>query len=364
MIYYVIYPSNLAAPSAAQIKAGQDVTGAFATAHGNETLPSGDQTYTFATPATGLTPSTSYKVAFVWSDGTLNSAVSVSAAWVTPYTSLMAAKESEADLLTGTGVVKVSGTLSAAETGSDKASAVGPTVVVASAVSIQSALQSLTPGAIVDMYEMDATLYGLGILRYSPFTNEKGLDIVWQGNTYFRMPITVEGYKKSSQGTLARPTLTIANVGGLVSSLMRTTNSLLGTKVTRKRTLARYLDAVNFVSGINPKADVNSHFPDEVYYVDRKAGENPEAVSLELAVAWDVTGVKLPLRQVIRDTCQWQYRDADCGYVGPPVAKIDDSLTTDPLSDRCSKHMSGCKLRWGANAQLPASFFPAVGLIK
>lgn len=231
-------------------------------------------------------------------------------------------------------------------------------------MTIQKDLQSLTPGTIIDMYEVDPSIYGLGLLRYSPFTNEKGEDIIWQGQVYYRMPVMVEGYKKTSQGTLARPTMTIANVGGMISAFLRTCNNLLGAKVTRRRTLARYLDAANFVSGVNVTADPNVRFPDEVYYIDRKAGENPQAVTLELAVSWDVTGVKLPLRQVIRDTCQWQYRDSDCGYSGPPVAKIDDTPTDDPILDRCSKHMTGCKLRWGANAQLPASFFPAVGLIK
>lgn len=231
-------------------------------------------------------------------------------------------------------------------------------------MTIQTDLQSLTPGTIVDMYEVDTGSYGLGVLRYSPYTNEKGLDIIWQGNTYTRFPVMVEGFKKSSQGTSPRPTLTIANVGGLLSPLLRSYNSLLGSKVTRHRTLVKYLDAANFISGINPTEDPNSHFPNEVYFIDRKSGENPDAIILELAVAWDVTGIKLPLRQVIRDTCQWRYRDANCTYTGGPVADTSDQPVYTLAEDRCSKRMTGCKLRFGDNAQLPASFFPAVGLIK
>lgn len=230
-------------------------------------------------------------------------------------------------------------------------------------MTIRNDLQSLTPGNVVDMYEIDTGAYGLGVMRYSPFVNEKGTDIVWQGNLYVRFPVVVEGYKKSSQGTLARPTMTMANVGGLLSPLLRAYNNLLGAKVTRKRTLVKYLDAINFVEG-NGSADYNSHFPDEIYFIDRKAGEHDEAVTMELAVAWDVTGVKLPLRQIIRDVCQYEYRGPDCGYSGPAVAEIDDTPTTDPLKDKCSKKGTGCKLRYGQQAQLPASFFPAVGLIR
>lgn len=230
-------------------------------------------------------------------------------------------------------------------------------------MTIQTDLQSLTPGSIVDMYEIDTGNYGLGKICYTPFSNEKGVGITWQGQFYTLFPVVVEGYKKSSQGTLARPTMTLANVGGLISPLLRAYNNLLGAKVTRKRTLVKYLDDVNFNEG-NGSADANTHFPDEIYFIDRKAGEHDEAITLELAVAWDVTGVKLPLRQVIRDVCQWQYRDADCGYSGPPVARIDDTPTSIQTEDKCGKHMSSCKLRWGDQAQLPASFFPAVGLIQ
>lgn len=83
-LYYVIYPSAGADPSAAQIKAGQQANGTPATAAGNELSPTVTTTpYIFTAPAAGLTPSTSYKVAFTWSDGDADSNVSVSGAWST-----------------------------------------------------------------------------------------------------------------------------------------------------------------------------------------------------------------------------------------------------------------------------------------
>lgn len=231
-------------------------------------------------------------------------------------------------------------------------------------MSIETNVQSLSPGSIIDMYEVDTGDYGQGILRYCAHANEKGEDIIWQGNVFYRFPVKVEGYKKSSKGTLARPTMTLANVGGMFSSYLRIFNYFLGAKITRKRTFVKYLDATNFVSGVNGSADPNTMFPNESYFVDRLVSETLEFIVLELAVSWDVTGVKLPLRQVIRDTCQWQYRGDECGYTGAPVAQIDDTPTGSMSLDRCSKRMSGCKLRWGTNNPLPASFFPAVGLIK
>lgn len=233
-------------------------------------------------------------------------------------------------------------------------------------MSIEADVQRLTPGTIIDLYEVDTGDYGQGVLRYSPFANEMNGDIVFNNQVYFRMPVKVEGFKKSSKGVLARPVMYIANIGGFMNSYLRVLDYLRGCKVTRIRTLSKYLDSVNFDSGYNPTADPTAIFPLEVYYIDRKSGENPEGIALELAVSWDVTGVMLPLRQVIRDTCQWQYRGVECGYQGPHVAKFDNTPLLpqdDPQLDACSKTMVGCKLRYGNNP-LPASFFPAVGLIR
>lgn len=90
-LYYVIGPSSgWSDPSAAEIKAGQLSGGGGATASGNETSPTSTTTFTFTSPATGLTSGTSYRIAFVWSDGTNNSNVAVSSAFVTTATFLAA----------------------------------------------------------------------------------------------------------------------------------------------------------------------------------------------------------------------------------------------------------------------------------
>lgn len=82
-LYYVVYPSGLADPSAAQIIAGQNALGAAATASGSELArtTTGDQIW--GSLAESLSANTSYRVAFVWSDGTNQSEVSVSAPWLT-----------------------------------------------------------------------------------------------------------------------------------------------------------------------------------------------------------------------------------------------------------------------------------------
>lgn len=79
-VYYVIGPSSgWSAPSATQVKAGQLGGGGSATASGYQTSPLvTTDPFTFSAAATGLTASTTYKIAFVWNKASSDSNVAVS----------------------------------------------------------------------------------------------------------------------------------------------------------------------------------------------------------------------------------------------------------------------------------------------
>jgi len=72
LLYVVVQPSATAAPSVAQVKAGQDGTGSAA-AYASSKPASTTQPYTF--DAVNLTEGTAYKSYFVWSDGVNDTAV-------------------------------------------------------------------------------------------------------------------------------------------------------------------------------------------------------------------------------------------------------------------------------------------------
>jgi phage-related protein len=108
----------------------------------------------------------------------------------------------------------------------------------------------------------------------------------------------------------------------------------------------------------NPTADPNQYLSRDVWVVDRKSAENPAVVEFELAAPIDVAGVMLPRRQVVANVCAWQYRSAECGYAGRPVADANDQPTNDPAQDRCGKRLSSCKLRFGNTGVLPYGGFP------
>ena len=172
-------------------------------------------------------------------------------------------------------------------------------------------LQKINPSAIIELFSLtlDSTLHGASTVYR--FHNGSSLvsngDIVWAGNSYVKMPIQAEGFA-FQKGQLPRPTLTISNALGTITAILLTVNQtttgndLTGATVTRIRTLARYLDAVNFSGGTNPLGtpDPTAEFPQEIYKIDRKSSENREVVEFELAAVFDLAGIRAPKRQCTR----------------------------------------------------------------
>lgn|SRR5574343_1156477 len=227
-----------------------------------------------------------------------------------------------------------------------------------------AALVAQNAGALVELFVLDATAQGGSVLRFHAGTNGLQQPVVWQGETYTPMPIEASGFDCNGQ-SLPRPKVRVANVTGSISSLVRLYDDLLGAKLTRKRTMAKFLDAVNFPGGINPSADSSSYLPDELYYVAQKVREDKILVEFELGSPLDLRGVTLPRRTIIGPVCGWrQYRGEGCGYAGPPVADAYDNPTTNPALDVCSRKLSGCKMRFGDNAVLPFGGFPGAGLLR
>ena len=91
-------------------------------------------------------------------------------------------------------------------------------------------------------------------------------------------------------------------ISSILLSVNETTtgNDLTGATVTRIRTLAKFIDAVNFADGTNATADNTAEFPQEIYSIDRKATETRELVEFELAAPTDLAGVRIPKRQCTR----------------------------------------------------------------
>ena len=176
--------------------------------------------------------------------------------------------------------------------------------------SIFSNLQSINPSAVIELFtlQLSTALHGSNtIYRFHAGSNlNANGQIVWAGNTYLRFPVQASGFA-FQRGKIPRPKISISNATGLMSSILlevnntTTGNDLTGATVTRIRTLARYLDAINFADQSNPTADSNAEFPKEIYSIDRKSTENREIVEFELAAPTDIAGVRIPGRQATRN---------------------------------------------------------------
>ena len=204
------------------------------------------------------------------------------------------------------------------------------TVVWTAVSATHAELGKINPSNIIELFELEliTAIHGSNtIYRFHNGVSEyDGSNIIFNGNSYTRMPIEATGFAYSAT-TLPRPTLKISNILGTITSLLLTlTQGLEGAKVTRLRTLERYLDDLNFEpdsllleSGsffkretgyqikeeakTNPHgiADPNAMFPTEIFYIDRKAAESRDVVEFELAASFDVHGVRLPKRQILPD---------------------------------------------------------------
>jgi len=193
-----------------------------------------------------------------------------------------------------------------------------------------SELQKPNVDNIIELFqlELNTTMHGVSQTHY--FHNGVGTfndaELIFANNQYKRMSIEASGFEFNGK-QLPRPTLKVSNVFGDITTILLTLpQGLEGAKVTRIRTLRRYIDDINFEggdilledsslllqeddslvdleSGQNPfgTADSTATFPDEVFFIDRKSAENRAEVVFELAASFDLDGVRLPKRQVLPD---------------------------------------------------------------
>jgi len=228
-------------------------------------------------------------------------------------------------------------------------------------------LAKINPSAIIELFELrlDSTLHGSSdVYRFHAGANaDVDGNIVFNSQTYTRIPIKADGFEYSNTGTLPRPTLSISNLDGTMTTLLLLVNAttagndLGGAEVRRIRTLKKYLDGES-------AADPNARWPEERWFVDRKASESRDVVTFELASKFDLAGQKIPKRQVIANVCQWKYRSSECSYTGTDYYDVNGNEVSTEAEDVCGKRVASCKLRFGDTAELPFGSFPGAALTQ
>lgn len=241
-------------------------------------------------------------------------------------------------------------------------------------------LVNLTPSAMMEFFELNVRdlpgfdendpfdfevglpLEDVGIYRfYNWGMNELDAAVTWKGKIYQPYPIDISGFSLEGEKQIPRPVLSISNLLPVAQELVNKYDDILGGKVTRKRTFARFLDPINFISGVNSEFDINNivELPDTIYYIRKKNSEDIATIVFELSSPWDVEGVKLPRRIMNADVCPWKYRGVECGHTGVIFYDIKNEKT-DAAGDICSKHLDSCLIRFTNGVPIPFGGFPAL----
>lgn len=229
--------------------------------------------------------------------------------------------------------------------------------------SVHSEAVKLDPSALVSLFQLDTTVIGGPVYHFTTETRA-GATISFGSVTFTAVPIQITGMEISGQGALQTPTLTITNTDGLIQEVVNTWGDLETCKLTRWRTFARFLDG-----GENP--DPSAFYGPDVYEIDRKSSDTPEAIQWELRALIDRQGVYVG-RTIIRDTCMWRYRvynaatgtfdysKAQCPYAGANYFDENNQPTSNPADDRPARNIQCCRLRFGSDAPLPFGGFPGI----
>jgi len=229
---------------------------------------------------------------------------------------------------------------------------------------IAERIQELAPDTLVDLYQIDATALGIGILYFTS-TAYPSANIIFDGQSYTPIEFEANGFEWSAKGALPTPTIKISNATGIVSAAVISAQDLLGAVLTRIRTFARHLD-----DGSDP--DVDAIAPPEIYNIERKSAQNKHFIEWELSAVIDQEGRFLPGRQALKTVCPQNYRiytptgdtfdysKATCPYVGTGYYKKDGTPTTKQ-NDKCGKRLSDCRLRFGEKNKLYTWAMPGIG---
>ena len=220
--------------------------------------------------------------------------------------------------------------------------------------------------ALVTLFELDARQQGDSQIRRFTSTAWQSSVVRFGGQSFTPIDIEASGFEWHGQGAPPSPTLRIANTNLVLGALARDFGDLVGAKVTRRRTYARFLD-----DGSSP--DPAMHFPPDLYRIERKVAHNKLFIEFELAVPFDQEGQLLPGRVMLRDACthvyrRWtgssfDYQAATCPYTGGAYFQANGQSTGAAAQDKCGKRLSDCQKRFNNNP-LPTRAFPGLARVR
>jgi phage-related protein len=225
---------------------------------------------------------------------------------------------------------------------------------------------------------------------------DSNYDVDYGGVTYLRFPVKFGEMSVSSDGSIDKASIAVANVSREITYYVEKYDGLRNRQIKVKTVFERFLDKKyflkrergvfsddvayivgdtveydgnkytaikesvgefslsnftltadneQFASMVNPEADASAHIEDSFIIDNYSYDENVCTFQLDPAI--DLS-VKLPRRKYTNDSCPWKYRDpTTCGYTGPGVTG----------ETGCPKTLYACKAR---NNQARFGGFPGI----
>ena len=163
---------------------------------------------------------------------------------------------------------------------------------------------------LVNLYDLT-----IGGTTYYFHGEDANSPLYFKENNYYAFPLLLEGIEITGDGAQVRPTLTLPNVNSLFKDpetsdyiQIDKLEDLVGGKVTRHQTLSKY---VGIGENVAPENTNGYELPKATYIIDRVASKNRLMIQLELASPFDLSGVRVPSRQVTGKYCVWYYKGYD-----------------------------------------------------
>ena len=172
---------------------------------------------------------------------------------------------------------------------------------------IPSQLLADAPGDLVELFDIDMTPISAGapVIFITPAT-ENLAEVVRGGQTYTACPVAAEGYERGGTGALPSPSLTVANVAGLVAPFADGAQDLIGALVTRIVVLGAWLDG-------GTAADATAAISTDTYVVAQKQAQDKNMISFLLRSPLEVRR-QVPYRKAVA-RCSHTYRRWDAGFI-------------------------------------------------
>lgn len=241
--------------------------------------------------------------------------------------------------------------------------------------SFENCLQSLYPGEIITLIEVDATRFGGQIYRMHSenvkYTPEELLeaqatgvlppkDIIFRGKVFGARPFGISGIGFTGNGKAEKPKLTLSNLDSRISAMIRSYNGMMQAKVTIWITAAELMDNEGNVE--------DGAYRKLIYYVERPSLVNKTVAEFELTSPYDMDGIMIPAR-ITQSVCYWAQRNwyrsgKGCGYNGNRMFDKDNKPVSDPSLDYCAGTVTACKLRFGENNPLDFGGAAVASLVR